>query len=146
MEKRKLTRVEITQRQRERAKILKKHASEAGFEPVQVWLRHEVKEALDKLVEMNAQFDQNDLIDAALTWVLREDHGLNVPLPVNEIDPENDLFRIGAYITNRSGKRLGWRRFGDAKLHAEVETLEVQGGASDRAKQLLQILESAKQS
>ncbi len=145
MERKALTRVEITQRQREKAKILKKHAEEAGFEPVQVWLRKDVKVALDKLVDMNAQFDPNDMIDAVLTFALRNDHGLEVNLPSNEIDPHSELFPIGAYITHTDGRRLGWRRFGDAKLRAEVETMKAQGGASDRVNQLLQIIESAKQ-
>ncbi|MBY6034004.1 hypothetical protein KUV59_12540 [Marinobacter daepoensis] len=146
MEDRKLSRSEITRRQRERAKILKKHAAEAGFQPVQVWMRSEVKSALDQFIDQQAQFDMNDFLDALITLALRDNHGLKVSMPSNEIDPSNDLFRIGAYITNHDGERIGWRRFNDAKLKAEVQICEQQGGASDRGKQLLNLIEQAKRS
>jgi hypothetical protein len=145
MERPKLSRVEITQRQRKRAKILKAHAESAGFEPVQIWLRKEVKASLDHVVDMHSQFDLNDLIDAVLTYALRDELSVDVSLPVNEIDPCHPLFRLSAYITTRKGKRLGWRAFNDAKLKAEVEIMERQGTASDRVRQLLQMIEAAKQ-
>jgi len=138
-----ISNTEAQRRSRRRAAVLKEKAKEAGYKPVTVWMRGDVKKALDQFVDSSAQFDVNDFIDALLTCSLI-DKGINVSPPKNEIDPSHALFNISSYVTTHDEESIGWRGFNDVKLAAEVEVMKEEGQATTRVIELLNLINQAK--